>query len=139
MGLDNGLLLHTKDPVDFPKEIADYVKGISVDLRSPFPYKYELCYWRKCWNLRRAIGRSIGAESIECVGKPWLTISDVKNIWHAINHINSKRVWEEGDSIWTWREIKDHLERDLLMLDWLIFFMRQHDEKEYMVEFYDSY
>lgn len=139
MGLDNGLLLYTKGPIDFPKEIADYITNLSVDLRSPFPYKYELCYWRKCWNLRREIGHAIGAASIEYIGKSWLTISEVKNIWHAINQLSSKHAWENGDSIWSWTEIKDHLARDLLIIDWLIYFMRHHDESEYMVEFYDSY
>lgn len=139
MGLDNGLRLHTKDPIDFPKEIADYINSLSVDLRSPFPYEYELCYWRKCWNVRCEIGHALQAQNMEYVAKAWLTIADVKNIWRAIQQLYLKRAWESGESIWSWSEIKDHLTRDLLILEWLISFMRQHDEKEYMVEFYDSY
>ena len=141
MGLDNGLILHSKEPIDFPREIIDYIDKLPVDAHTArtFPYKYELCYWRKCWNLRREIGHALGAANVEYVDKSWLTISDVKNIWHAINQLSSRRVWESGDSIWSWSEIKDHLARDLLIIDWLIYFMRQHEESEYMVEFYDSY
>ena len=145
MGLDNGLLLHTKDLIDFPKEIANHIGRLSVDLRSPFPYEYELCYWRKCWNIRREIGYALQAQSIESVAKAWLTIEDVKNIWRAINQLNSKRAWDTSDSIWTWREMKDHLDYDLLTLEWLINFMQEHARAHsneplvYMVEFYDSY
>lgn len=140
MGLDNGLILHTKELIEIPKEIDGFIALEPVSLiNAVFPYHYELCYYRKCWNLRREIGRAINAESVEYVSKPWLTISDVKNIWHAINEINSKRIWESGDTIWTWREIKPILDRDLLVIEWLISYMRTHDSSTYMVEFYDSY
>lgn len=74
-----------------------------------------------------------------------MTIEDVKNIWRAINQLNSKRAWDTGDSIWTWREMKDHLDYDLLTLEWLINFMQEHtcahsnEPLVYMIEFYDSY
>lgn len=138
MGLDNGIYLHTKKPVKFPTEIDNYVWEFSTK-SDIFPYHYELCYWRKCWNIRREISHALKAQGIECVAAAWLTITDVKNIWRAIQQLYSKRAWESGESIWTWSEIKDHLTRDLLILEWLISFMRQHEENEYMVEFYDSY
>ena len=140
MGLDNGIYLHTRKPVKFPPEISNYVWEFPAEAKNDvFPYHYELCYWRKCWNVRCEIGRALEAQNMEYVAKAWLTIADVKNIWRAIQRLYSKRAWESGESIWTWNEIKDQLARDLLMLEWLIFFMRQHDEKDYMVEFYDSY
>lgn len=138
MGLDNGIYLHTKKPIKFPTEIDNYVWEFSTE-SDTFSYHYELCYWRKCWNIRHEIGRALQAQSMEDVAKAWLTIADVKNIWRAIQQLYSKRAWESGESIWTWSEIKDHLTRDLLILEWLISFMRQHEESEYIVEFYDSY
>lgn len=138
IGLDNGLTLHTKKPVNFPAEIDNYTWEFSAE-NYAFSYHYELCYWRKCWNIRREIGHALHAQDMEYVAKAWLTIADVKNIWRAIQQLYSKRAWESGESIWTWSEIKDHLTRDLLILEWLISFMRQHEENEYMVEFYDSY
>ena len=138
MGLDNGISLHTKEPVNFPAEIKNHVQEFR-DKDKEFPYHYELCYWRKCWNIRCEIGHALHAQNMEYVAKAWLTIADVKNIWRAIQQLYSKRAWESGESIWTWSEIKDHLTRDLLMMEWLISFMRQHKESEYMVEFYDSY
>lgn len=138
MGLENGIILHTKEPVKFPAEIDTYTWEFSAE-NSTFPYHYELCYWRKCWNIRCEISHALKAQGIECIAAAWLTIADVKNIWRAIQQLYSKRAWESGESIWTWSEIKDHLTRDLLILEWLISFMRQHEENEYMVEFYDSY
>lgn len=138
MGLENGVRLHTKNPVKFPAEIDNYIWEFSTE-SDTFSYHYELCFWRKCWNIRREIGHALQAQSMESVAKAWLTIADVKNIWRAIQQLYSKRAWESGESIWTWSEIKDHLTRDLFMLEWLISFMRQHEESEYMVEFYDSY
>lgn len=138
MGLDNGLVLRTQHPITLPKEIEKYIEARFND-ESPIPYEYELCYWRKCWNIRHEIGRALQAQSMEDVSKYWLTITDVKNIWCALQELYSKREWERGNSIWSWCEIKPTLDRDFLILEWLIFFMRHNDEKEYMVEFYDSY
>jgi hypothetical protein len=138
MGLENGIVLHTKESVKFPAEIDSRAWEFSTE-SDIFPYHYELCFWRKCWNLRSEIGHALQAQDMEYVAKAWLTIADVKNIWHAIQQLYSKRAWESGNSIWTWSEIKDLLTRDFLILEWLISFMRQHDESEYLVEFYDSY
>lgn len=138
MSLENGICLHTKESVKFPAEIDNYTWEFSTE-SDTFPYHYELCFWRKCWNVRCEIGHALQAQNMEYVAKAWLTIADVKNIWRAIQQLYSKRAWESGESIWTWSEIKDHLTRDLLMLEWLISFMRQHKESEYMVEFCDSY
>ena len=130
MGLDNGLDLHTKKPVDFPKEL-----NINDWWQSNGEYHYGICYWRKCWNIRREVAYIIEAP-LDYVAKYGLDISEVKNIWRAINELNSKRAWESDESIWSYNEIKDHLDRDLLRLEWLISFMRDH---ECQVEFYDSY
>lgn len=137
MGLDNGLILHTREPIEIPEEIwADF----SIE-EGPFKYSYELLYFRKCWNIRREVVRALNADYEYC-GKAWLTIDEIKKIWWAISEVNHKGAWEDNESIWTWDEIKDRLDHSLLALEWLVKFMRQHvGEKEpfYMVEFYDSY
>ena len=137
MGLDNGLILHTREPIEIPEEIeADF----SIE-EGPLKFSHELLYFRKCWNIRREVVRALNADYEYC-GKAWLTIDEVKKIWWAISEVNHKGAWDDNDSIWTWDEIKDRLDHSLLALEWLVKFMRQHvGEKEpfYMVEFYDSY
>ena len=137
MGLDNGLILHTREPIEIPEELHF---NLSMG-DEPLKYSYELLYFRKCWNIRREIVRALNAGYEYC-GKAWLTIDEVKQIWWAIHELNHKSAWNDTDSIWTWDEIKDRLDRSLLVLEWLVNFMREHvGDKEpfYMVEFYDSY
>ena len=137
MGLDNGLILHTRKPIEIPEEIE---VDFSIE-EGPLKYSYELLYFRKCWNIRREVVRALNADYEYC-GKAWLTINEVKKIWWAISEVNHKGAWDDNDSIWTWDEIKDRLDHSLLALEWLVKFMRQHvGEKKpfYMVEFYDSY
>lgn len=137
MGLENGLVLHTREPIEIPEEIwADF----SIE-EGPLKFSYELLFFRKCWNIRREVVRALNADYEYC-GKAWLTIDEVKKIWWAISEVNHKSAWGDNDSIWTWGEIKDRLDHSLLALEWLVKFMRKHvGEKEpfYMVEFYDSY
>ena len=137
MGLDNGLTLYTREPIEIPE---DFRFDFSIE-NEPLKYSYEILYFRKCWNIRREVVRALNADYEYC-GKAWLTIDEVKKIWWAINEINHENVWESGSSIWTYDEIKDNLDRSLLALEWLIGFMREHVGDKtpfYMVEFYDSY
>ena len=131
MGLDNGLILHTTKQIDFPKELH-----IDDWWQSNGQYHYGICYWRKCWNIRREMAHIINAP-LDYVAKYDLDITEVKNLWRAINELNSKRAWEDGDSFWSYDEMRDHLDNDLLKLEWLIDFMGKDDESQ--VEFYDSY
>ena len=49
-----------------------------------------------------------------------------------------EKVWEdEGNSIWTYDEIRPQLERDIINLILIISFMR--DNPDIYLEFYDSY
>ena len=137
MGLDNGLTLHTREPIEIP---AEFSFDSSVE-EEPLKYSYEILYFRKCWNIRREVVRALNADYEYCA-KAWLTIDEVKKIWWAINEVNHKSAWDNNESIWTWDEIKDRLDRSLLALEWLIGFMREHVGDRtpfYMVEFYDSY
>ena len=133
MGLDNGLILHSKEKIKFPDEVRvrDWWENSGC-------YHYSLCYWRKCWNIRHEMAQIISAP-LDYVAKYNLDITEIKNLWRAINELNSKRAWENSDSFWSYDEMKDHLDKDLLALEWLIHFMRTHKEEDYAVEFYDSY
>ena len=134
MGLDNGVTLHTKAPVPELKEL-----GVAENrYESDFNFHYDICYWRKCWNIRREVRYVLEADH-EYVEKCWLSVGEVKGIWWALNNLNDPNVWDDDTSIWTYEEIQDHLEHDLYKLEWLIHFMRTHDPDDYMVEFYDSY
>ena len=136
MGLDNGMLLYSKKPIDTPPEL-----DLSVEHRpgAEFEWVYHIFYFRKCWNIRRAAREILGATP-EYVEKSWLDITEVKNFWWALKEMDSPKGWDEDESIWTFREIRDNLDGALFALEWLISFMRKHpSDDSFMVEFYDSY
>lgn len=136
MGLENGIVLHTKYPVDvaLPLDLDDRLEPVFDGNE----YRYSICFWRKCWNIRRDIITAFGGDHDDG-NRDFLDVGDIKAIWHVINHLNKKKRWDDGDSIWTYKEIRDHLDRDLTALEWLICVMRHHNSDEYRVEFYDSY
>lgn len=142
MGLDNGITLHSTRPIPIPKELVRVYDDSQYEKTEDYPYAYSICYWRKCWNIRRAIALALGTD-MEDASKDGLTISDIKNIWHAINYLNCKKVWDEGDSLWTYKEIRDNLDESLHALEWLINIMRYCKDGflfgEMRLEFYDSY
>ena len=137
MGLDNGLILHTKKKIPV-KARPGFIKIMPSEIKdTDFPYSYEICYWRKCWNIRKEVAVAIGAPQ-DYVAKYGLDVNDVKNIWRAVESLDSRRAWG-NDSIWSYDEMSGHLNMDLISIEWLIHFMKDHNEDEYAVEFYDSY
>ena len=143
MGLDNGITMRSKIPIEVPRELIRVSESICSAYDSHYTFEYDLCYWRKCWNIRHGIGMALGANLGEDAGKGRLDIDDVKNIWHVLNHLNNKRAWDSGDSIWTYKEMLDNLDCSLLTLEWVIYLMRNYSQlfKDgcICVEFYDSY
>ena len=139
IGLDNGLILHSRNMIkaaERPPKVTSL--GAHDNYEGHPEFDYEVLYWRKCWNLRTAVARALELPH-DYVHKFDLSIEDIKAIWHVVNEHNNKHVWEDGSSIWSYDEMHDHLDSDLLSLEWLIHFMRTHRDNEYMVEFYDSY
>ena len=138
MGLDNGIILHSK--VHIPAETRPgMISYLGVDeTNMELPHQFDVCYWRKCGNIRREVAHALHLP-LDYVQKYDMSIEDVKLVWYVITELNSERIWNDGDSIWFYSEIEDHLNDDLTALEWLIHFMRTHKDDEYMVEFYDSY
>ena len=139
MGLDNGLILHSRNMIKAdarPPKVTSL--GAHDNYEGQPEFDYEVLYWRKCANLRAAVAHALDLP-LDYVHKFDLSIEDVKAIWYVVNEHNSKRIWESGSSIWDYDEMRSHLDSDLLSLEWLIYYMRNHKEDEYMVEFYDSY
>lgn len=142
MGLDNGITLTTRTKLDLNDwEIKpDY---ITVEFDewgtedSNKGYVYNICYWRKCWNVRSDIleildaGRERGIYRIE-------TVSQVLRIREAlVNYLLYPERW--GDSIWSMDEMAPHLAQDIMNLGWLVDYMKEHKGEKFVIEFYDSY
>lgn len=137
MGLDNGLLIKKKDGTKIDFSIFPH------ELDSENFYEYndnsmEVIYYRKCWGPRNEIiGKLMGPFDEEKYEYK-VSFENLKEIYKIISHFNNKKVWEnDGCSIWEYSEMRDKLDQDLTILEWLMDYMRAHDDLE--VYFYDSY
>ena len=134
MGLDNGILVKH---VTNSKAIAILAKW--RDHWYEDTPVYEICYWRKCWNVRQAILDICEQDS----PNDWqyaLNISEVCEIKGYLESLNEK-IWDSeslyGGSIWTWEEHEPHNQTHIEALTDLIEAM-QYDP-DMVVYFYDSY
>lgn len=134
MGLDNGIMAEN---VTHPKAIDILAKWQDQWYRDRTVY--EICYWRKCWNVREAI-LDICGENSPNDWKYALDISEVCAIRGYLESLNEK-IWDSeslyGGSIWTWEEHEPQNQKHIEALTDLIEAM-QYDP-DMRVYFYDSY
>jgi hypothetical protein len=128
MGLDNGICV----------KLNDYSYKIRALKRFQESYGFEICYWRKCWNVREDIFTVICAET-DSQYHFILDIYDIKEIIKVLKSYN-KKTWIYGGwggSIWEWSEHKKTNRRHIRNLKRLVRIMKKYPDLE--VYFYDSY
>ena len=134
MGLDNGLTLRTRKQID-PNLVPSYVEITAEPTNDALVFEYEVCYWRKCWNIRDMIFNclgDVGKDNSSCE----VSISALESIRDGIyEFLCNGDDWE--DSIWDFDEMIDHLSLDIVNLSWVINYLKE-DPHAY-VYFYDSY
>ena len=127
MGLDNGIK----------------VKGITKEDRLKYgisiPYNEtddDICYWRKCWNIRSVILKilHLGEEGGFYKFDPEDIPAIIKGLY---NLIVNKDECNDNDCIWEYKDMVPTILRNILDLDRLIFYLKDHPDAE--ISFYDSY
>ena len=131
MGLDNGIDIVRNSYSNKIKALKRFTSPYDKDKTDPF----EVCYWRKCWNVRGDILDIVGVEN-ECQYQFALDIPMIEEIISVLKSY-SKKTWEWSDSIWLWSEHKRINRRHIRNLKRLIKIMKKYPELE--VYFYDSY
>lgn len=138
MGLDNDITLVTKHRLNL-RNIPDYVKieesNLDEDEKKFKGYHYEICYWRKCWNIRSTILDILDAPQdggYHIIEKPSQIQEILNNIQYYLEHLNE---WD--NSIWTADEIMTTLAQDVVNLSWLKKYKKEHPNS--IVYFTDSY
>jgi hypothetical protein len=133
MGLDNGISVVRNDYSNKIKALKNFEE--SWDKEHKYPFK--ICYWRKCWNVRKDILLNI-LNSYEAEDEYYYTLS-IKHIEEIIKTLKSYnlKTWEWTDSIWTWPEHKKINRKHIKNLKKLIKLMKKYPLLE--VYFYDSY
>ena len=145
MGLDNCIQIISKQEIDF-KDIPDYVYIKKDDYMTKVNdngFYYEVCYWRKCWNIRNIMLNILGVDI-----NSWSNTYEIDKVDQIIElrdklitYLCDLEIWEKeydnGQTIWDSSEMADHIARDIITLSWLIRYL--HNNKSVKVEFIDSY
>ena len=135
MGLDNSIMIKRNE---YSNKIQNVLKPFVMDFDIENKWNFEVCYWRKCWNIRDGIANVI--EGICDNDSTRLNIDNIKDIISLLKKYNKKN-WEVGGgwsgSIWTWEEHKKSNKKHIKNLKLLYRLMKKYPELE--VYFYDSY
>ena len=131
MGLDNSIEIKRTPYTDSISELRQF----NLDWDNKHEYDFSVCYWRKCWNIRNGILDILGDRFSD----QWRFHLNTENIDKIIAFLKSlnKHNWsDDGGSIWTWEEYKNHIKDDIKKLKMLRKLMKKYDLK---VVFIDSY
>ncbi len=131
MGLDNGIILtlnHKIDMDSIPYNVQIQLDECGLSDGRHKGLEYDICYWRKCWNIRNKIIDILNAP--QCGGvyeidKP----SQILMIRDAIaDFLAHPETWEDeyGDSIWDIYEIAPCLIQNIFNLNWLYEYMKDN-------------
>ena len=96
---------------------------------------YEICYWRKCWGIRDAIIKEL---KVNGNGEFKLNKDNISAIINILVYFFDEKIWDnEANSIWSFKEIRECLLKQISNLYNLLAYWNSHPNLE--VYFYDSY
>ena len=135
MGLDNGIEVKRTEYTNSITELQQF----NIDWDKNHKYDFEICAWRKCWNIRSMIFDTVEGTYDNGITGP-LTTYDIDNIIKGLQAFNSDNWQDNGGSIWDWDDeeypYSEHIRRDIENLQTLRKLMDKYDLEVY---FYDSY
>ena len=142
MGLDNGITIRFREGKE-PK----WAKRLYVYDTKPedgFGREFELAYWRKCWNVRKAI-----LDELAEMGRPkddyeyCLSADELRKVCKAVGKVLNRKDWDEaydpGDTIWEWSECGSDMKRQNRRCLKAAKRLKGMDPGDYSMRFYDSY
>ena len=129
MGLDNYIMLK-KHKSKVVNKLLSYI----------FTYdkyfdEFEICYYRKCWNLRYLIMDA----TTECFNEHYelpIKHKEIKEIIKSFKSLNEHNWEDEGSSIWAFEEMEEAIKRDIKILKRLYFLMFFLDLQPYFIDSY---
>ena len=135
MGLDNGIQIKRNTSTNSIPELKQF--ELAYDNKHQFDF--EICYWRKCYNIRNMI-MDVVESARDNDNSDILTTTDIEKIIHGLRSFNSANWQENGGSIWDWDDeeypYSEKIQRDIENLKKLQTLMEKYDLEVY---FYDSY
>lgn len=141
MGLDNGFLVKSASRY---LERRNLPRGIKYPFNEDYNDGIEIVYWRKNWGLRTAVISILEPEEVnyEAGETPYSYYADkpsqVIEVIEIIASFLDEEKWEEeGNSIWTYDEVRPVLIQNIINLALICGFMEENPD--IYLEFYDSY
>ena len=135
MGLDNSIQIKRNTSTNSIPELKQF--ELSYDNKHQFDF--EICYWRKCYNIRNMI-MDVVESARDNDNSDILTTTDIEKIIRGLQSFNSANWQENGGSIWDWDDeeypYSEKIQRGIENLKNLQTLMEKYDLEVY---FYDSY
>lgn len=135
MGLDNGIEVKRTECTNKFAELQQF----NVTWDGNHEFDFEICAWRKCYNIRNMI-LDILKDTQEIDYEYPLTTEDIDNIIKGLQSFNSNNWQKNGGSIWNWDDeeypYSEYIKDDIKDLQTLRKLMDKYDLEVY---FYDSY
>lgn len=138
IGLDNGIFVRSKRRLKLPDFCDDrmvYDREVDSTDGAEIAYDHYVLYWRKWWSFRNDVMAECGfADGDYEIALDLPTLQTIADIHH---YYNNEEVWNEAESIWSWKDVKDNFQKQEKVFQWLLRFKQLHPEVE--IFFYDSY
>ena len=135
MGLDNSIEVKRNAYTSSIPELRQF----ALEYDKNHEYDFEICYWRKCWNIRNDILWIIG-ERFSDKYEYALDKEDIDQIIKLLESYNTDNFEDSGSCIWDWDDeeypYSEKIQQDIESLKVLRQLM---DKYELDVYFYDSY
>ena len=129
MGLDNGICVKKTDFLS---------NNYKLKKMHHFSTSIELCYWRKCWNIRNLILDTLNIYSDNDL-KYYLSIDEIDDIIKVLKKLNKSNWNDFGYSIWDWKEQKRHIKQHIKNLKYIKKLLNKYPNEKIDIYFYDSY
>lgn len=132
MGLDNGIQIKRNET---SMKIYNKLKRFESSFDKEHDFDFEVCYWRKCWNVRHLIFDCLSSDEDENYEYK-IERDDISKIISILKSLNENNWRDDGGSIWDWSDQKHHIKHHIKNLKYLHRLMGKYDLDVY---FYDSY
>ena len=135
MGLDNGISVRRTDFTHNLSEMRKFEDSWDRERK----YDFDICYWRKCWNIRNQIFALLPGPHEPNNSHIKLNLQDLINIQNMLYSLNEFNWENEGSSIWTWEEQQEHIKGQIENLEDMKDLICEYGEDAFDIYFYDSY
>lgn len=139
MGLDNGIV-YKSTYILKPRLIKKFLPEDPIEFKH-FESRIDICYWRKCWNVRRDILQILNRKP-DNFGTYTLSHTDIVLIRKLMaSYLLRSSLWDEYTSFWNWAEARRNIFNSYVALLWLERCVKRDEraKRPNLVYFYDSY